>query len=308
MKILLLSSRFFGYSDRVKACLSVNHLVDSEYAYSMTYFDRIRRKLNITIPSYKKYYLSIIEKKRQNIYDRIIVLGAGSPYDFLLDLKKTHPESVFVLYMSADRRSYGFSDNYLRLFDRVLTYSYNDASEFNFEYRPWFYSNTKDSNKNIDICFIGSIHPSRLDILSSLDSYPLLSKYYYIYSDRMSYIKSAYKWRSLNKFIYFEGLQYSQYINILANSKATLDIPEQGQTNITTRPIEALGTKTKIITTNQFITRYNFYNHSNVFLIDKIDKNTFGNIFDWINVPYQNHSKELLDYYSLNTFCNELVR
>lgn len=310
MKILILGSRFFGYAARVANELAKNHDVCCDYAYTYSKIERILRKFHINRDNRCCYYNSLVEKYRAAEFDKVIVMGGGFPDYFISELRKCHMNVGFVLYMSADRRSYGFTDEYLGLFDRVLTYSLNDAREFNIEYRPWFYSDSKSCDKTVDISFIGTIHPSRHSILSTLLINSKFGLRYFIYSpDRLSYLKNCIKWRNLSQYISFNGLPYDEYIDLLAVSRATLDIPEATQTNITTRPIEALATRTKIITTNKYITRYDFYHHDNIFIIEHdFDPTLVSTIQDWLCKPYVEIPIEIINNYSIESFCNEIIQ
>ena len=308
MRILLLSTKFFGYSNRVANQLRKNHVVDEEYAYTPTKNERILRKLfNVTINS-DSYFNDISRRLRNIQYDRIIVFGGGSPLPFIAQLRKEHPMAIFILYLSADRRSYGFSDQYISIFDKVLTYSLNDSIEFGYQYRPWFFTDSKISQKKYDISFVGTIHHSRLKVLKVLKHSVLFSIFYYIYSDKLTFIKDFFRWHSLKKYIHFEGMPYPEYIKTLAESVATLDIPELEQTNITTRPIEALATKTKIITTNKYICRYDFYDENNIYILQNtIDNQEIDKIKKWIDLPYNEIDYKKKYNYTIEAFCNELI-
>jgi hypothetical protein len=88
-----------------------------------------------------------------------------------------------------------------------------------------------------------------------------------------------------------------------------LDIPEAEQTNITTRPIESLATETKIITTNTYIKRYDFYHEDNIFIIDdQIRRVDISELEKWLSKPYVKIDSSIIDNYSIKTFCNEIVQ
>lgn len=54
-------------------------------------------------------------------------------------------------------------------------------------------------------------------------------------------------------------MEWNDMLKLLKNSKAVLDIPRDGQIGLTTIVIQALGTGTKIITTDEHIKDYPFY-------------------------------------------------
>ena len=91
---------------------------------------------------------------------------------------------------------------------------------------------------------------------------------------------------------------------ILSKSVVTIEIPDNNQYNITTRPIESLGTKTKVLTRNSSIKLYDFYNESNFFIFD--DKN-IKDINDWLKVPFSDYSKEILNKYHINQWIEKIL-
>ena len=71
--------------------------------------------------------------------------------------------------------------------------------------------------------------------------------------------------------IILEKISYKKNIEILKNSKVVLDINFSEQLGLTLRSIEAIGSETKIITTNKSIINYDFYNKENVVYIESTE-------------------------------------
>lgn len=305
MKILLLGSSFFGYLKRVSCELQKLNDVDEFYTYKESFKDRLIRKLHLNNGAHEAYYNQFILNNRERDYDIVLVMGGRFPDRFMRDLRKSHPKSRFILYLSADMYHYKFSDAYLRNFDKIFSYSLSDSEQYGFLYRPWFFSEKRRTIKDIDISFIGSIHRNRKKILYSCYNSGYFSVFYYIYSDRIAFIRHFYEWRSMMRYIKFNGLPYDKYIDMLSQSFATLDIPETNQNNITTRPIEAIATDTKIITTNKNIVNYDFYDPANVMIIGKTTE--WSAVREWLKLPYKPISEEIISRYSIESWCNEVI-
>lgn len=303
MNILLVGNKFFGYTERVKEYLSKENEVDVIYIYQPSFIDRIYKKFVNKSRNYMHYYKHELEKCN-NKYEKILIFGGGAPVDMIKLIKEKYTSIPISIYLSADMASYGFSKDYISLFDRVLTYSLNDSKEYGFIYRPWFYTHTLFANKIYDVSFVGTIHDSRLEWLLMLSKKNIVTFFYYIYTDVLTYLKHFLRWYSLLKYTNFKGLAYEKYIGVLASSIATLDLPDSKQTNITTRPIESLGTKTKIITTNQYIENYDFYNSNNIFILKS--SSTIEEIKNWLSIPYTEIDKNVLSFYSIKTWCDEV--
>ena len=84
-----------------------------------------------------------------------------------------------------------------------------------------------------------------------------------------------------------------------------MDIPEKGQINITTRPIEALGTKTKVITTSKSITKYDFYNENNIFMIQSATQ--LNSIREWLSIPYEEIDERIINNYRISKWAKDVL-
>lgn len=306
MKILLISSKFFGYSTRVSSAFrSLGHDVDEITIPSLSFYERIKRKIvGRKTEARNRKVKQQLRKVMYNQYDTVFVFGGSAPLWLLTELKK-RISSKYVLYLSADNSSYGFNSSYFSLFDKVFSYSRNDSLNNGFIYRPWFFSDELFVKKDVDICFIGSVHDDRYQYLSFLKKEKGLKTSFYIYIDRLGYIKIRKKWKDLKDSIHFTGLAYKDYITLLAKSRCTLDVPEKGQINITTRPIEALGTKTKIISTSRSIRDYDFYDENNILIIDDLEE--LNNISNWLNKPYVEVDENIVNTYRISKWAQDVL-
>jgi len=211
------------------------------------------------------------------------------------------------LYLSADYIEYNFNSRFISFFDSIYTYSLFESKKYGFIYLPWFFTDFKiRKEKEIDISFIGSIHSGRLKYINLISCFDEISFFNYLYSDKISFFKDFFIWHKYIKNIHFKELPYYKYIDILSKSIATLDLPELLQTNITTRPIEALGTSTKIITTNPNIKLYDFYNKDNIFILN--ENNNFNYFKDWLSTPYKELNQNILNKYYIKNWIDEILK
>ena len=93
-------------------------------------------------------------------------------------------------------------------------------------------------------------------------------------------------------------------MNKMARSKCAIELQNPGQTGLTTRPIESILTKTKIITTNKYIVNYSLYDPNNILIIDENNPNIDN---DWLNSSYKELSADIKDFYSLSRFIDTLI-
>lgn len=78
-------------------------------------------------------------------------------------------------------------------------------------------------------------------------------------------------------------LPYSQYLELVKNSKGILEILRAGQYGVTLRTFESLFLEKKLVTTNVMLPFYRFYNPKNIFLLET----ELSQLTAFLNAPYQ---------------------
>ena len=304
---LVLGTPFFGYIDRICDLLkSKNYNLDCRYTYTYNFASRIIRLikcdkiLNLIIG---KYYDKLINSLSDN-YDKIVVInGNAIPPVVLEKLKSVYSSSKFILYIWDDINRLPYKSKTFLFFDKIYTYSLSDSKDYNLEYLPFFYSEVTKVQKSYDISFIGTLHGKRHEILNEIEKKTKKLKIAkYFYSDPFSYFKNYLLSVPYNE-VNLKKLPYSEYIKLLSASKATIEIPDKDQKNITTRPIECLSTRTKLITTSESIKGYDFYNEVNIFILNG---SNYDRINDWLCKPYHEYDKDIMKKYSLESWIDEV--
>ena len=93
-------------------------------------------------------------------------------------------------------------------------------------------------------------------------------------------------------------LCYQDYCKELKHSGVLLDINQKGQSALTMRVMEAIYFSKKLITNNQDIVHYNFYNESNIYLLPKkVSQISEEDIRRFLDKPFLPYPEEILSYY-----------
>ena len=198
-------------------------------------------------------------------------------------IKKKNPNCKTILYfwnIVSEYKIYQelFKDNNI---DEFWTFDKNDAEKYNMKYNPQFYTNNVKLNKKnnkYDVLFLGR-PKSRKEAILKLKN-ELIEK------DLRVNFKIIEKEK--------DYIPYDNYLEILAKTKCILDYNQDGQIGLSLRPMEALFLEKKLITNNEDIKNYNFYNPNNIFILgeDNIEK-----IKDFIEKPYEKIEQKIIDYY-----------
>lgn len=100
-------------------------------------------------------------------------------------------------------------------------------------------------------------------------------------------------------------MPFKKLYRIYAASRCVVDIEHASQHGLTMRSIEILGLRRKLITTNQDIVNYDFYNENNICIIDRkhpaVDKGFFEK-------PYQMLDEGIYEKYSLGNWILEVLK
>lgn len=318
--ILYISPKFFGYEKIIKEKLeNLGAIVD--------YFDDrpsndfltkvfIRLKLKFFVNNkINKYYNEMFEFIKHKNYDYVFVVSPETfSFKELQIIKVLQPKAKTILYMwdSFENKN---SFNTIELFDEVFSFDNRDAQKYDLSFLPLFYieeyEKLETKKYEFDITFIATAHSDRYKIAKKvnkfLDNY---KSYYYFYlpSEIMYYIRKYfvknYEYGNIEDFS-FKPLEHSKIFDYFSKSKVILDINHPNQYGLTIRTFECLGAKKKLITTNQNILEYDFYNPNNIMVIDRnnpiIDKNFFDS-------PYEELESGVYKKYSIENWLKTIFR
>lgn len=91
-------------------------------------------------------------------------------------------------------------------------------------------------------------------------------------------------------------MQYEEYLKVVKRSRAVLDIVKRNNYGLTLRVLEALVAHKKLITNYMDIKKMEFYNESNIFLLEGEDK--LENLGQFLNKPFFPIAEEIIASYS----------
>ena len=320
-QVLLIAPLFFGYEEDIAAEFrgrgaEVDFLPDRPFQSSfMKAVTRIRRELILRHAD--RFFEDAIQQFGRKKYDLILVIqGEGVSPRFLSSLRATFPGASFVLYMWDSFRNKKSLVPNIKHFDKCLTFDPIDAKKYNMEFRPLFYSggfnNAGVQNFEYDISFIGTAHSDRYRIVSEVAANLPGTKccYWYLYLQApwvfwMHKVRnSAFKNASIKEFK-FVPLIKSEVQRVFYGSRAVLDIEHPAQTGLTMRTFETMGTGKKLITTNQQVREYDFFNPQNILVIDRNSPVQVPQSF--LDTPYIPLSNDLYVKYSLQGWIDKLI-
>ncbi len=320
--VLLFCPSFFGYDRRIKQAIQ-----DAGYDVELT-DDRagndfvskacIRFNLKCYYPVVRRYIRNLIKRFSGKKFDYVVVVkGEGVNTEAVAMLRQAYPEAKFVLYLWDSVVNIPECEKRMKLYDRVLTFDPADAEQYAIPYLniPYGRENKQSQttgNYDYDIAFIGTAHSVRPRVVKQIQASCQENGrkcYVYLYSPHiLVYLLNKltnpdYKWIK-RKDIHFEPLTSQQVYEIYSASKCVLDIEHPKQQGTTTRPVEMLPMKKKIITTNHSVRNFPFYNENNFCIIDRDDPKLDISFLDTEYVPVD---EKIIQQYSPEEFVKALL-
>ena len=240
-------------------------------------------------------------KKSINEYDTIILFdGDASPSLVKWVEKHANKNCRLIFYyrnkVKACRREFSplvLSNTRYELW----SYNIHDCEEFglkynnqvlNYEIVDKIAANIKVEEPVWDVVFLGAAK-GREEQLADISEYCErngLSAYIYVVGGQS--VKN-------NKCVDGKLLSYAEYIELVINSRAVLDVVTDRNWGLTLRPIEAFRLNKKLITNYRDIDRYDFYNSDNIFCFDE----SLDGLSTFLNGGFVHISDSIVDGYDI---------
>ena len=280
----------------------------------LSLFQRIFRGLNKN-----SFYIKNIEKeiykkfisKLEGDYNYIFDFGGKAKVEALKILKEKY-KCPFIIYMWDDLKYAKTIWETMDYFDERYIFNTEETEKYGFKYRPNFYVNEylyNNEEKIIDIFYKGNLRDKqRTYILEKIEEklkrykleISLYAKGSYIKNRKRVHSKEYFQKRCDSKFIYLNDLA-----KLYKKSKVLLDIAYKNQSGLGLRPLEAIASNCKLITTNENIKKYEFYNENNIFYL-KEDLSNIKELEEFMNKEFLIYSDEVKYKYSIDGFVDDI--
>jgi hypothetical protein len=284
---LLIAASFFGYAHEIRRELEGRgrRVLWFEDRPGLETFTKVAVRVAPFMVAGKRdaYLASILQAAReQPIRDVLIIKGEALTASVIRCLRAALPNASFALFFWDSYRNMppGSADK-VALFDRAFTFDQRDAdNDKRLRYRPLFYlpeyATANTDVTDIDVLFTGTMHSDRYAILKRLARMlprdQRFEKVLYVPSRAVFAARrmaSPAFWTASRREFVFAPLPISEVVSLVSRARIMVDIQRPIQTGYTIRTIEALGAGRKLITTNPYVRRADFYSEQNVAIIDR---------------------------------------
>jgi len=176
----------------------------------------------------------------------------------------------------------------------IWTFDKSEAERYYLNYNTQFYFNSFQPSSNEiknDVLFVGR-DKGRREYLQFLQQ-----EFKRQGLDNHFFISKNLKWYEKLSKTAGNYMPYQSVLDLIGTSRAILDIVQDGQTGLTLRPLEALFLNRKLITNNQDIENYDFYDKQNIFILGEDD---LSRIATFIHSPMKHIPQEVKNYYEFS--------
>ena len=283
--VLLIAPSYFGYDQLIRDGLAragarVALLNDRPSTTSLTKAAiRINRRL--VQPWSDAYFEKVISRAGLGTIDYVlIVIGEALSPKALQKLRASHPSAKVLLYMWDSFDNKPALRAHLDQVDAAYSFDGEDCRKYSMIFRPLFFGTEYEDfvrrPVEFDLAFIGTAHDDRYPavkrVKASLPHDRSLFHFFYIQSPLL------YAWRRLTDAhlrgasvadFSFRSMPKTEVVDILARSRAALDVQHPRQRGLTIRTFEAMGAGLKLVTTNPDVRNYDFFDPQNILVIDR---------------------------------------
>ncbi len=310
-RILFLAPDFFNYPKLITtALISSGASVNLFYNHPSDQVFKIASVLNKKLSEkIEARYFRALQNKITGFYHYILIIRCDIiPEKFMNQLKETNPGSVFINYLWDDISLIPSLLDSFRYFDRILSYNIHDCKKYGLVFRPFFFvqndkPDRQKNSKRFDLFFIGIFHTDRFEVIDKVRKLnPGLKLYLHFYINPITFLKKGFA-PDLLKLFSFTKMSYHAMVRMIQRSCAILDLPKPSQHGLTTRIFEALGAEVKVITTNEEVRDYEFFNESNFLIIDRTSP-----VIDraWITSPFRIYDDCTLSKYHIKDWIKDI--
>lgn len=312
MKVLFLCPDYFGIYKVIEKQIQeqihceLKSVIFEDYKYKNS-FQKIKNFLAKTFlkKNLKKIWASkerIQTIAKDDFFDYLFVICP----DFLLneELKYiTDRAQKSIVYFWDSFDNIPRYERTLPFFDVKYSFEPKDVKKYNLTFLTNFYFNTANNNdyKN-DLFFIGTFDERIEIILKVVKSITNNGKraQVFLQSKNNKIIK---KYQSESITFIKKPIIFSESEKFYNNSKIILDVQKKIQNGLTFRVFEAMGKRKKLITTNEDIVNYDFYNSNNIFIWTD---NTKEIPLAFFETDYQELPEEIFIKYSLENWIKTI--
>jgi len=322
-KVLFIGIGFYDYEESIiQEFEKLDYLVDyySEVppnSLAYRFYSRIKREEQLQL--IRNRYSAKIAEDCGSDYDVVFVIKCEYlSAEAITIIKQKNAKARYILYLWDSLDRIPQVEGKLHFFDNIYSFDRLDClANHKLVFNPLFYRNEylndddREDESIYDIYHLGWYHSDRLKLIKKITRYCNENHLKYkmiLFAGYFSYLVQNIfggELKGNKRHLTFKTFSAKMNVDYILKSKSTLDIAHPQQSGLTMRTIELLGAQKKIITTNEDIINYDFYNPANIMVIDREDPILNKDFFesDYIPIPHS-----ILKQYSITNWLKKMLK
>lgn len=318
-RVLLVAPRFFGYEREIRSEIErrgavVDWLADRPFD-SPLLTALTRHKPEWVLPAADALYDRELLVMGATKYDTILVINGQTLSRKMLEkLRSSFPAAKFVLYMWDSLANRGGVVANLPQFDATFSFDPVDARNHGMLHRALFFSRGFERAPaaafDYHLSFVGTAHTDRYAVVDRIKrQLPQdLHAYWYLYL-QATWVYHAYRitnpgMRNARRSEFqYKPLDKATLQTVFSRSLAVVDIEHPRQRGLTMRTFETMGSHKKLVTTNAGVREYDFYNESNICIVNRESPHVPRS---FLESPFLPHAPALYRRYSIEGWVDEV--
>lgn len=313
MKICLISFDHWNYDAHIvdalrKKGIDAYHINIGKYKHTskLSRFKNSLSKIflgkNPKLELRQKFIVSELEKR--GFQDQILVINPELiDREYHLKIKKFTKRYIAYLYDSLARHP--INSLIEGIFDDIYSFDKTDIKNYNFkEVNNYIYFDTpkKDrQNPKFDVCYLAS-YDSRIPRMNAVanELEKLGKSYQFLIVGKKSWIKKLLKLPETKTSVVYrmKRIHHADIPKFYQNARIILDLVRENQSGLSFRIFEAIALEKKVITDNENIVNYDFYNPNNILVLN----NTNNLNLNFFETPYEKIPEDIYYRYTLDSW------
>lgn len=239
--------------------------------------------------------------------DQILVINPELiDKEYHLKIKTFTNRYIAYLYDSMARCS--ISHLLQGIFDEIYSFDKEDIEKYGFKettnYNYLDKENLAQKREIFDVKYLGSYDERISDLVElskKLDTFS--ATYQFVISGKKSWKKKVLFKNNKNFTFRRRRVQHHEIPEFYSDTRIILDLLRKNQSGLSFRVFEAMAMEKKLITNNQKIKDYDFYNPHNILVLEE----DFSNISkEFFTVPYEKMPSEIYEKYTLENWVKKI--
>ena len=321
--ILLIAPIFYSYEKEIieelkKQNYEVTYIPLNINNIAIRLFFKIISKIfkKFEIKCYNFFFkVNLFFKVKIKNFDKIIVVsGENLSKEIILLLKNKYlkEQKDLILYLWIPIERYKIMLSTYQYYSKVFSFEERSCKKYGFTFLPNFYSNQihniipEQIKEKYLLFFMGQYGKERYLLKQKLKKHKFtILIYHNIFTYFIFKILKFNEYKNVKmKDLVFKTMDRAEVYKNMASSQYLLDDADINQEGLTQRVFDSLILKKKLITTNQTIKTYDFYNKNNILVIDR-DNPTIPEEF--LTSDYEKISEQIIEQYSIKNWVKKLL-